>query len=488
MKNNADHPLYNELKNKPLSNKDRLAIPMQKMKEQEAGERRHNMDEVALGYSKEEAVVEAMRCLDCKNAPCVKGCPVNIDIPGFIKKIAQHDFADAAAVIKKTNMLPAICGRVCPQETQCQARCTVGKSLGDPFRSVAIGNLERFAADYERTKAEQSVPEAAAATGKKVAIVGSGPASLSAAADLRKEGHHVVVFEAFHKPGGVMVYGIPEFRLPKDIVSREIETLKKMGVVFRTNFLVGRTGTIQSLMNKDGCNAVFIGSGAGLPRLLHVPGENLVGVFAANEFLTRANLMRAYDIGRAQTPVYNMREAAVVGGGNVAMDAARTALRMGCQKVHLIYRRTRSQAPARIEEVHHAEQEGIIFHFLRNIKEILPDGNGRVSKVVLSHYKLGDTDSRGRPRPEEIKGESSTLDVDGVIIAIGNSSNPLIQRTTPLLKVNDRGNIIVDPQCRTSMEGVYAGGDIVHGAATVILAMGEGRRAAAAINRYLKQG
>ncbi|WP_455381597.1 NADPH-dependent glutamate synthase [Salinispira pacifica] len=472
----------------PIRNKDRIAIPQQEMPSQDPLERRGNMQEVTFGYSEEQALVEAERCLQCKNAPCIAGCPVTIDIPRFIKAIAERDFEGSISVIKEASLLPAICGRVCPQENQCQENCTVGKSLKDPFKSVSVGRLERYVADLDRATGGRSAPHVKPATGKRVAVIGSGPASITAAADLRKEGHAVTVFEAFHRPGGVMLYGIPEFRLPKQIVDEEIETLRQMGVEIRTNFLVGRTRKLADLLNEDGFDAVFIGTGAGLPRFMHIPGENLIGVFAANEYLTRSNLMRAYDSDHADTPIIQPRRVAVLGGGNVAMDAARTAIRLGAEEVNVVYRRTRKEMPARAEEVDHAEEEGVHFHFLESPVRILGDENDRVTGIECLSYQLGEPDESGRRRPVPIPGSEHPLAVDTVIVSIGNDSNPLLMKTTPELEVTKWGNIITDDDGRTSMPGVFAGGDIVLGSATVILAMGQGRKAAAAINTMLAGG
>ena len=470
-----------------LKASERLTIPAQEMPNQDPGERRHNTDEVALGYSVAQARVEASRCLQCKNQPCVAGCPVSLPIRDFVSAIAANDFGKAIALIKEKSLLPAVCGRVCPQESQCQASCTVGKSLKDVDKAVAIGRLERFVADWERTQSQAPVPAVKPASGKKVAVVGSGPASLVVAADVRREGHDVTVFEAFHKFGGVMLYGIPEFRLPKAIVSAEVETLRAMGVKLIPNFLVGRTRTLQDLMDKDGFDAVFVGTGAGLPHFMNIEGENLVGVFSANEYLTRANLMRAYEKGRAATPIVDAHRVAVLGGGNVAMDAARTALRLGADEVYLIYRRTAKEMPARVEEVEHAKEEGVQFHMLRNAKRILGDEQGRVTGIECLCYELGEPDASGRRAPVAIAGSEFVLPVDTVIVAIGNGSNPLIRQTTPGLEFNKRGNIVCDESGRTSLAKVFAGGDIVLGAATVILAMGQGRRAAAAINDMLSK-
>ncbi|MFP4483338.1 MAG: NADPH-dependent glutamate synthase [Spirochaetaceae bacterium] len=479
--------ILNNLDPTTLKNKDRLKIPQQEMPSQDPQERRGNMDEVTYGYFEEQALVEAERCLQCKNAPCVQGCPVAIDIPGFIKAITERDYAKSLAVIKETSLLPAICGRVCPQENQCQEHCTVGKSLKDIFKSVSIGRLERYVADRGAQHGTGASPTVKAATGKKVGVIGSGPASITAAADIRREGHEVTLFEAFHKPGGVMIYGIPEFRLPKRIVADEIKTLESMGVEVRTNFLVGRTRKLRDLVEQDGYDAIFIGTGAGLPKFMSIPGENLVGVFAANEYLTRSNLMKAYDREKADTPIFQPRRVAVLGGGNVAMDAARTAIRLGAEEVNVVYRRTRKEMPARAEEVDHAEEEGVRFHFLKSPKRILGNEDERVVGIECLDYELGEPDDSGRRRPVAIPDSENIIDVDTVIVSIGNESNPLLVTTTPELEVNERGNIITDEHGETSIPGVFAGGDIVLGAATVILAMGQGRQAAAAINKRLAE-
>ncbi len=467
-----------------LKPRDRLAIPLQDMPNQDPDERRTNMSEVALGYSLEQARIEAMRCIQCKNKPCIQGCPVGIDIPAFIQAIADNDLEKSIDIIKASSLLPAVCGRVCPQETQCQLYCTVGKSLKDVEKSVSIGRLERFVADWERENGIKK-PVIKPETGRKVAVVGSGPASITVAADVRREGHEVVMFEAFHKPGGVLMYGIPEFRLPKDIVQQEIEGLLDMGVEIRTDFVVGRTRKLHDLIAKDNFDAVFVGTGAGLPKFMNIEGENLIGVFSANEFLTRVNLMRAYDRDNADTPVVQSESLAVLGGGNVAMDAARTAVRLGAKNVHLVYRRTEEEMPARIEEVGHAREEGIDFCMLQNAKGIEGDEYGCVTGMKCVRYELGAPDDSGRRRPVEIAGSEFVMDVDTVVVAIGNDSNPLIKQTTPSLETNKWGNIVVDDTGKTSLDAVYAGGDIVLGAATVILAMGEGRRAAASINSQL---
>ncbi len=469
-----------------LKTKDRLAIPPQEMPEQDAAARRRNVSEVALGYTEEQARIEALRCLQCRNTPCIEGCPVRIRIRDFVRAIAEGNYRKALEIIKENSLLPAVCGRVCPQEVQCQEKCTVGLSLKDVSKAVSIGRLERFVAD--RNHGDAAAPAVAAPTGRKVAVIGSGPGGIVAAADTRRAGHEVTVFEAFHKPGGVMVYGIPEFRLPKAIVKKEIETLRTMGVKIVTNFIVGRTRTIEQLMKEDGFDAVYIGVGAGLPSFMGIEGESLVGVYSANEYLTRANLMKAYDFGTgADTPIARPKRVAVVGGGNVAMDSARTAVRLGAEKVYLIYRRTEKEMPARVEEVHHAKQEGVEFHLLQSPKRIVGDKDGHVVAVECLRYELGEPDASGRRRPVAIPNSEFQIEVDTAIIAIGNLANPLIRQTTPGLEFNKGGNIIVDEHCRTSMEGVFAGGDIVLGAATVILAMGQGRIAAAAINEYLSQ-
>ena len=467
-----------------LKAKDRYAIPMQEMPAQDGVARRGTMSEVALGYTEMQARLEAMRCLQCATAPCVEGCPVRIRIRDFVTEIAAGRFDHALAIIKENSLLPAVCGRVCPQEVQCQERCTVGKKFKDPNLSVSIGRLERYVADLAQGGGE--TPQSAPPTGKKVAVIGSGPGGIVVAADTRRAGHEVTLFEAFHKPGGVMVYGIPEFRLPKAIVQQEIDVLKKMGVQIVCNFIVGRTRTIEQLMQEDGFDAVYVGVGAGLPKFMNIEGEHLVGVYSANEYLTRANLMKAYAFGKgADTPISVSKNVAVLGGGNVAMDSARMAVRLGAEKVFLVYRRSETEMPARIEEVHHAKEEGVIFCTLQNPKRILGDAAGHVTGMECLRYELGAPDESGRRRPVEIKGSEFVIDVDTVIVAIGNGANPLIQQTTPGLAFNKWGNIVVDESCRTSMKGVYAGGDIVLGAATVILAMGQGRIAAEAINADL---
>lgn len=447
-----------------------------------------NFYEVALGYTPELAVAEAKRCLNCKNRPCVEGCPVNISIPDFITKVKDGDFEGAYGVIAESSSLPAVCGRVCPQETQCESKCT----LGIKFEPVGIGRLERFVADRHNNN-NNSQPELPKLNGHRVAVVGSGPSGLACAGDLAKKGYKVTVFEALHLAGGVLVYGIPEFRLPKDIVKKEVETLKKYGVDVETNVVIGKTITIDELF-EDGYEAVFVGSGAGLPRFMGIAGEGLKGVYSANEFLTRANLMKAYE-SNSQTPVMRAESVAVVGGGNVAMDAARTALRLGAKKVYIVYRRSMEELPARKEEVEHAEEEGVKFEILRNPVEIIgynnqndrrDPKNGFVSGIKLRRCELGEPDERGRRRPIEIEGSEYVLPVDCVIMAIGTSPNPLIKNTTKGLEVNKHGGIIVEEGTgATSKKGVFAGGDAVTGAATVILAMGAGKIAAKAIDEYL---
>ncbi len=476
--------LLEKYKNGELKAKERMGIPQQNMPEQDPEKRRHNINEVATGYNAVHAQLEALRCVQCKTAPCIKGCPVQIQIKDFVSAIADGNFKQAVSIIKENSLLPAVCGRVCPQETQCQEKCTVGLKFKDPTKAVSIGRLERYVADLYQDNS--SIPKVASDTGKKVAVIGSGPGGIVAAADTARAGHKVTVFEAFHKPGGVMVYGIPEFRLPKAIVQKEIDVLKKMGVNIVCNFLVGRTRTIEQLMKEDGFDAAYVGVGAGLPMFMNIEGESLVGVYSANEYLTRANLMKAYDYGKgADTPIAQSKKVAVVGGGNVAMDSARTALRLGAEKVYLVYRRSEKEMPARIEEVNNAKEEGIEFYVLQSPTKIFGDENGHVTGINCLKYELGEPDDSGRRRPIPIEGSDFTIDVDTVIIAIGNGSNPLIQQTTPGLEFNKWGNIIVNDNCKTSLSGVYAGGDIVLGAATIILAMGQGRIAAAGINDYL---
>jgi len=464
-----------------ISNKERMKIPRQTMPEQTAEDRVTNFLEVPLGFDENTARIEALRCIKCKKPTCIDGCPVGINIPGFIIKIAQGDFAGGARILKEDNVLPAICGRVCPQEEQCEKVCTVGKK--NP--PVAIGRLERFLADWERENdmIEPIIP--GEPTGKKVAVVGAGPAGLTAAADLLRMGHKVVMYEALHKPGGVLVYGIPEFRLPKKIVQLEVHQLEKAGVELHNSVVIGQTFTMEELREKF--DAIFIATGAGLPYFMNLPGENLNGVYSANEYLTRVNLMKAYD-PNADTPVAKSKNVAVVGGGNVAMDGARTAKRLGADNVYLVYRRTRKEMPARVEEVEHAEEEGIQFFFLHNPVRYEGDDEGRVNKAVCERMELGEPDASGRRRPMPT-GEFVELDVDTVVVAIGNGPNPLIPRTTDGLETKKWGNIKAEKKTgRTSIRGVWAGGDIVLGAATVILAMGAGRTAAKSIDEYLQSG
>lgn len=467
-----------------MTSKERLAIPPVKMQEQDPGERIYNQNEVPMGFTPEQALMEAQRCLQCKKAPCIAGCPVGIDIPTFIQFITEGNYQAAIAKIKETNILPAVCGRVCPQEEQCQLPCTVGKSLKDLHKAVSIGKLERFVADWERNSGSVVIPPIPAKTGKKVAVIGSGPAGLTVAGDLIKLGHEVTVFEALHKPGGVLSYGIPEFRLPKAIVYSEVEFLKKLGVQFQYNYVIGKIKTLEELVKEY--DSIFIGAGAGLPNFMRIPGENLLGVYAANEYLTRANLMRSYDFPRSDTPIVHSKKTAIIGGGNVAMDAARTALRLGAEKVMIIYRRSEAEMPARHEEIEHAKEEGVQLHLLVNPIRISGNEKGWVTGMTLIRMELAEPDSSGRRRPLPVAGSEFTLDVDSVIIAIGNSPNPLIPRETPALKVNMWGGVVVDEVTgATSIQGVYAGGDIVLGAATVILAMGQGRRAARAMHEYM---
>jgi len=452
------------------------------MREQPPEERIHNFAEVPFGYTEDEAVLEAERCLQCPNAPCIEGCPVGINIPLFIEHVKNRRFAEAIATIMEANSLPAVCGRVCPQESQCQGVCTLGKR----FEPVAIGRLERFCADWAAENAPVRV-EVPRETGKRVAVIGSGPAGLTAAGELRKLGHAVTVFEVLHAPGGVLMYGIPEFRLPKEIVKREIDSLCSIGVEILVNRVVGRLVTVDQLL-ADGYDAVFIGTGAGLPRFLGVPGENLNGVYSANEFLTRTNLMRAYLFPEYDTPIKVGRRVVTVGGGNVAMDSSRTALRLGAEESIILYRRGEEELPAREEEVHHAKEEGIRFEFLTSPVEFIGE-SGILRAVRCIRMELGEPDESGRRRPVPIPDSEFEIEADTAVIAIGNQPHPLIPQTTAGLEVTRRGNIVADPRTgETSKPGVFAGGDIVTGAATVIEAMGAGKRAAAAIDAYLAGG
>lgn len=457
-----------------------MSLKKNPMPSQEPDVRNKNFLEVALGYTEEMAVDEAQRCLNCKNMPCVNGCPVNINIPAFIKEIANKNFEGAYSIISKSSSLPAVCGRVCPQETQCEGKCVRGIK-GEP---VGIGRLERFAADYHNANFKGE-PEKPVSNGKKVAVIGAGPAGLTCAGDLAKKGYDVTIFEALHLAGGVLVYGIPEFRLPKSIVQHEIDGLKAIGVKIDTNVIIGKTITVDELF-EQGFKSIFIGSGAGLPRFMNIPGENLKGVYSANEFLTRVNLMKAYKPD-SDTPVKENKRVAVVGGGNVAMDAARCALRLGAEEVYIVYRRGEAELPARAEEIEHAKEEGIIFKTLTNPVEILGDENKFVSGIKCVSMELGEPDESGRRRPVVKEGSEHTIDVDCVVMAIGTSPNPLIRNTTEGLETNKHGCIVAkDESGLTSREGVYAGGDAVTGAATVILAMGAGKSAAQAIDEYLQ--
>lgn len=457
-----------------------MSLKKNEMPVQDPNIRNKNFSEVALGYTEEQAVDEANRCLNCKNKPCVGKCPVAIDIPGFIGKIRERDFEGAYQIINRSSSLPAVCGRVCPQETQCESKCVRGIK-GEP---VAIGRLERFVADWHNANATAKAV-APAPNGHKVAIVGAGPSGLTCAGDLAKMGYAVTVFEALHLAGGVLVYGIPEFRLPKAIVQKEVDTLKELGVTVNTNVVIGRTITVDELF-EQGFEAIFIGSGAGLPRFMNIPGENLKGVYSANEFLTRTNLMKAYQEGAA-TPIQNVKKAAVVGGGNVAMDAARCAKRLGAEEVYIVYRRSEAEMPARLEEVEHAKEEGIIFKVLTNPVEILGDEHKFVSGMKCVEMELGEPDASGRRRPVVKEDSEFVLDVDCVIMSIGTSPNPLIRHTTPGLETNKYGCIVTEEETGlTSREGVYAGGDAVTGAATVILAMGAGKTAAKSIDEYIQ--
>ncbi|MBU1707712.1 NADPH-dependent glutamate synthase [bacterium] len=466
---------------KPKPPPKKPKIPRQPMPEQSPEERRHNFQEVPYGYPPDMAVVEASRCIQCRKPKCVEGCPVEIDIPAFIKLIADREFAAAARKLKEANALPAICGRVCPQEDQCEIVCVVGIK-GEP---VAIGRLERFAADWEREHNLIELPEMAPSTGKRVAVVGAGPAGLTVAGDLIKLGHAVTIFEALHKTGGVLVYGIPEFRLPKSIVQAEVDYVASLGVQIITSAVVGRTMSLDDLFT-DGYDAIFVGTGAGLPYFMGIPGENLNGVFSANEYLTRANLMRAFEFPKADTPIMRSKRVCVLGGGNVAMDSARTALRLGAEKVTIVYRRSHKEMPARIEEIHHAEEEGIEFKILTNPTQIIGNDDGWVRAMECLRYELGEPDASGRRKPVPIPGTEFEIECDTVIVSIGNGANPLLPQATPGLKTNRWGNITADNNSgKTSKKAVWAGGDIVIGAATVILAMGAGRQAARSMHAYL---
>ena len=462
-----------------------LSLTKHPMPEQDPKVRAHNFNEVALGYDEETAVAEAERCLNCKVPQCRTGCPVGVNIPGFIAKIKARDYEGAISTIKESNSLPAVCGRVCPQENQCEKHCILGKK-GEP---VGIGRLERFAADREMAQNKEIVPIKFAKDAQKVAIIGAGPAGLTCAGDLARKGYRVTIFEALHTAGGVLSYGIPEFRLPKDdIVKKEIANLEKLGVTIEVDVVVGQLYTIDELMEEEGFDAVFVGTGAGLPHFMNIPGENLNGVYSANEFLTRCNLMKAYRFPEYATPLRVGNAVAVVGGGNVAMDAARTALRLGAEHVYIVYRRGEEDLPARREEAHHAKEEGVDFQLLNNPVEIMSDGKGWVRALKCIRMELGEPDASGRRSPKAVEGSEFELAVDTVVIAIGQGPNPIVASTTPGMDTNKRGNIVADEEtCATTKPGVFAGGDIVTGAATVILAMGAGKKAAASIDEYLKK-
>lgn len=464
-----------------MKNSERMKIKRQEMPARDSGERSACFSEVNLGLPEQIAILEAQRCLVCPDPKCINGCPVSIEIREFISRLANADFAGAAASLCRDNALPGISGRVCPQEKQCESLCVRGKAGS----SVAVGYLERFVADWAREH-PSAASERPAPTGFRVAVVGSGPAGLTAAGELARKGHGVTIFEALHEPGGVLVYGIPEFRLPKEIVRQEVDSLRSLGVEIVTNVVIGRTYTIDDLMTEEGFDAVFIANGAGLPMFLGIPGENLKGVYSANEFLTRVNLMRAWDPD-SETPVLRPRRAAVIGGGNTAMDAVRTARRLGADPATLVYRRSRAEMPARLEEVHHAEEEGIVLELLTNPLEIVADEKGWVRALICQRMQLGEPDASGRARPEPVPGSEFEVACDTVIEAIGTRANPLLTQTTPDLKVNRKGYIEIDENNMTSKPGVFAGGDIVRGAATVILAMGDGKKTAAAIDAWLRR-
>jgi glutamate synthase (NADPH/NADH) small chain len=472
----------------PLSPKERVKIPRQQMPEQEPCARRHNFDEVNLGLGAAVAATEASRCIECADPKCVKGCPVGVKIREFVDLVLDGDYKAAAAKMREDNVLPAITGRVCPQEDQCEGFCVLAKRFGP----LAIGYLERFIADWEAASGEIGLPRRAPATGKRVACVGSGPAALTVAGDLVQKGHDVTVFEALHEIGGVLVYGIPQFRLPKEIVRQEVENMRRMGVRFETNVVVGRTVTIDELMGEEGYDAVFVATGAGLPKFLGVPGESLNGVYSANEFLSRVNLMKAYRFPEYDEPIYDCRgkQVAVIGGGNTALDAIRTALRLGAAKAMMLYRRSEAEMPGRAEEIHHAKDEGVEIHTLTYPVAFLGDDEGWLKGARCIRMALGEPDESGRRRPVPVEGSEFEIPLDVAIVAVGTGPNPLVQSTTPDLAVNKKGYIAVADQetLRTSKKGVFAGGDIVTGAATVILAMGAGRKAARSIDEYLRSG
>jgi glutamate synthase (NADPH/NADH) small chain len=459
-------------------------IPRQKMPEQPAQVRRRNFKEVPLGYEEDAAVKEAERCLQCKNPGCVQGCPVGVDIPGFIGWIKQREFTKSIRHVWKSNSLPAVCGRVCPQESQCEGNCILAKK----GEAVAIGNLERYVADRERMFGKGDLPPKAAPSGKRVAVVGSGPSGLTVAGDLIQKGHEVTIFEAFHKPGGVLVYGIPEFRLPKEIVFSEVNFLERLGAKLECNAVIGKSVTVDELF-EEGYDAVYLGVGAGLPRFMNIPGENLIGIYSANEYLTRSNLMRAYLYPEYDTPIVLGKDVAVFGAGNVAMDSARTAMRLGADRVRIVYRRSREEMPARAAEIHHAEEEGIELHLLTAPTRFLADGKGRVSGVECLQMKLGEPDASGRRSPVPVQDSKFKLDIDLAVIAVGAGANPLLTTVTPGLNLTKFGYIIADPLTgKTTKKGVWAGGDIVTGSATVILAMGAGRQASESMHQYLTLG
>jgi len=469
-------------KYEPLAKKDRMKVPRQDMPQQDPMERIKNFMEVPHGLTPEAAQIEASRCLECKRPLCMDGCPVEVDIPGFIRLVMDGEFVGAARKIKETNALPAVCGRVCPQEEQCEQVCVLTKK----HRPVAIGNLERFVADYEREAGAIEAPKLPEPTGKRIAVVGSGPAGITVAADLAQMGHKVVMYEALHKAGGVLVYGIPEFRLPKKIVAAEIDYLRKLGVDVVTSYVIGKLDTVDELMEQEGFDAVFIGTGAGLPNFMKIEGENLNGIYSANEFLTRSNLMGAFNFPENDTPIFAGENVAVLGGGNTAMDSVRTSLRLGAKNGYIIYRRSRNEMPARLDEIHHAEEEGVQFKFLTNPVKYIGDEDGWVKAMECVKMELGEPDASGRRRPVMIEGSNFTIPVDTVVVAVGNSSNPLIPQTTPGLETNKWGNINVDEKTMmSSRPGIFAGGDIVTGGATVILAAGAGKIAARGIHKYV---
>jgi len=466
---------------KKITNKERMKIPRQEMPAQKPQDRIRNFNEVPKGLTPEVAMQEAERCLACPKPKCVTGCPVEVDIPAFILLVREGKFSEAARKIKETNALPAICGRVCPQDEQCEVVCVYTKKM----KSVGIGNLERFVADWERDHGEVQIPKLPPSTGKKVAIVGAGPAGLTAAADLALMGHKVTIFEALHKPGGVLVYGIPEFRLPKDIVASEVDYLRKMGVEVITSYVIGKIETIDELL-EEGYDSIFVGTGAGLPNFMKIEGENLKGIYSANEYLTRANLMRGYEFPDYDTPIFSGKNVAVLGGGNTAMDAVRISKRLGADHSTIVYRRSREEMPARTEEIHHAEEEGIEFKLLTNPVKYHGNDDGWVTQMECVQMELGEPDASGRRRPVVIEGSNFMIPVDTVVVAIGNSSNPLVPQTTSGLDTNKWGNIVADPKTMmTSRPGIFAGGDIVTGGATVILAAGAGKVAARAMHRYM---